>query len=180
MKQKGFTIIEAVVATSLFAFVISSIIGVYLATLQLDRKTRAQRAVIQNGRYIMEFLAKEIRNGDINYAAYSGGDAASTTTDLYLTNQAGDDEAFRLNNTDLFLVKSAGSTALNSPSVSVTKVSFLLSPRFDPFTPAKTTNQQPIVTVFLELTANYSNKLSETSKINLEASYTVRSYPSRE
>ncbi len=180
MKQKGFTIIEAVVSASLFAFVISSIVGVYISALQLDRKTRAQRAVIQNGRYIMEFLAKEIRNGDINYAEYPGGQAASTTNALYITNQAGENEQFSLTGTNLILSKVTGSTSLNSSRISVTRASFLLSPLMDPFTPTKNTNEQPIVTVFLELTANYSNKPSETAKINLEGSYAVRSYPSRE
>ena len=51
--EKGFTLIEAIVATALFAFVVSSIAGVYLSTFQLDRRTRAQRAVSQNARYIM-------------------------------------------------------------------------------------------------------------------------------
>src|SRR5687767_8301258 len=85
--RRGFTLIEAVVATAAFAFVVSSIIGVYLSVLQLDRKTRAIATVSQNARFIMEFLAKEVRNGNINYASYGGG-VVTGTNDLYILNQA--------------------------------------------------------------------------------------------
>ena len=34
-KSKGFTLIEAIVATALFAVTVSSIMGVYLSTLRL-------------------------------------------------------------------------------------------------------------------------------------------------
>ena len=84
--QNGFTLIEAVVATSVFAFLVTSILGVYMATVQLDSETRAQRAVAQNARFIMEFLAKEIRNGTIDYASYSGNQAG-TDTQVYIKNQ---------------------------------------------------------------------------------------------
>src|SRR5690348_2135634 len=89
-KHKGFTLIEAVVATAVFAFIASSIIGVYIATLQLNRKSRAERNVANNANYIMSFLAKEIRNGTITYASYPSG-VVPQNPDLYLENQA--DEA---------------------------------------------------------------------------------------
>ena len=69
-RSRGFTLIEAIVATSVFAFIVSSILGVYIATFQLDRKSRAHRAVAQNARFISEFIGKEVRNGTIDYSSY--------------------------------------------------------------------------------------------------------------
>src|SRR3989344_5248443 len=97
MKQKGFTLIEAVVATSVFSFIIVSILGVYLSTTQLDRKSRSQRAVAQNARFIMEYMAKEIRNGNIDYSQ------ANNPTNLFLINQGLESEQFALAGNDLTL-----------------------------------------------------------------------------
>src|SRR6185436_19309143 len=84
--QSGFTLVEAVVATAVFAFVMSSIVAVYISTLQLDRKTRSLRNVNQSARFITEFLTKEIRNGSINYASFTGGLVPSTNNELYILN----------------------------------------------------------------------------------------------
>jgi len=176
-KQKGFTLIEAVVATAVFAFVVSSIIGVYMSTIQLDRKTRSQRAVAQNARFIMEYLAKEVRNGSIYYSYYPGGVANST---LALTNQANQAEYFYLSGTDLKIEKGGATTNLNSDSVRVTKLLFRVSPAQDPYTTAKTFNEQPKVTVIMELTSDYGGAGIETSVLNLQSTFATRNYPSRE
>src|SRR6185295_11973130 len=132
--KHGFTLIEAVVATAVFAFVISSILGVYISTLQLDRKTRAERAVINNGSFIMQFLAKEVRNGSINYASYAGP-IATPAPDLYVVNQGNELERFYLSGTNIMLSKpsvSATPSNLNADDVKVTNLKFLISPASDP------------------------------------------------
>ncbi|MDP4000634.1 MAG: prepilin-type N-terminal cleavage/methylation domain-containing protein [bacterium] len=174
----GFTLIEAVVATAVFAFVVSSILGVYMATLQIDGKTKAQREVTRNSRFIMEFLAKEVRNGTINYSAYSGGDA-STSNELYIINQLDEIERVYLSGENLVLGKAAGTTNLNSTGVRVIDVKFLVSPIVDPLTSAKNANQQPNVTVILTLRSNYGDRAADVAEINIQSTFTVRSYPSR-
>ena len=174
----GFTLVEALVATAVFAFVISSIIGVYLSVLQLDRKARAQSTVSQNARFIMEFLAKEVRNGKIDYAAYPSG-LATTTSDIYVLNQAGEAEYINLVGTNLVLTKNSASSNINSNSVKVTKAEFFVQPAGDPFNPAKTYNTQPHVTVVLELTSNYGSRTGDISVMNLQSTFATRSYPAR-
>ncbi len=177
--QKGFTLIEAVVATAVFAFVVSSVIGVYLSTFQLDRKTRAQRAVTQNARFILEFLAKEVRNGTINYPSYPGG-LIPANPDLYVENQANELERFFLNGQDVQLTKNGATTNLNSSGVKVTNMKFYIAPAGDPFTATKTYNNQPYATVVLELTSNYGNRPGETVKLNFQETFVTRNYPSRQ
>lgn len=180
-KQKGFTLIEAVVATSVFAFVVSAVLGVYISITQLDSKTRSQRAVTQNARYIMEYLGKEIRNGTVNYAAYPGQNANNTETNAYIINQAGESERFYISGTDLKLEKAAGTTNLNSSSVRVTNFKVLVGPSTTPFTVAAspTVNEQPRVTIIMELTSNIGNRGTDQAKIDLQSTFAVRVYPSR-
>lgn len=177
--QKGFTLIEAVVSSAVFAFVVVSILGVYTLVIRLDGKTRAERAVQENARFIMEYLAKLVRNGSINYASYPVGNANNTATELWVFTQADELEHIYLQNSDLKLEKSS-TTNLNSSSVRVTKAQFLVSPNLNPLTSSKLANQQPNVTVILELTSNYGDKPGDVSKINLQSSFSSREYPSRD
>jgi type II secretory pathway pseudopilin PulG len=184
-RSSGFTLIEAVVATAVFAFVISSSLGVYLSTIQLDRKSRAGRAVSQNARFIMEYLAKEVRNGTINYASYPGGLVDTTCfsglgpcSDLYLENQANIVEHIFLSGTNLVLNKNGSNTNLNSSAVLVTNARFAIQPRGDPYTTAKTFNEQPRVTIVIELKSNYGT--SGTITMNLQDSFATRNYAPRQ
>ncbi len=179
MKQRGFTLIEAVVATAVFAFVVSSIVAVYLSTFHIDRKTRAQRAVTQNARFITEFFAKEIQNGTINYTSYPGGIVPAGPS-LYVLNQANELEQVYLNGTNIVLSKGGLGTNLNSAGVKVTRLNFLIAPDRDPYTPAKAANEQPHVTVILELTSNYGSNAQDTAKLDLQNTFSTRAYPSRQ
>jgi type II secretory pathway pseudopilin PulG len=191
--QKGFTLIEAVVSAAVFAFTITSVVGVYLSVMSIDTKTRAERSVQQNARFIMDFLGKEIRNGSINYSAYPGGTVAYQSggyaNDLFITNQlseneqvtCGSDSVGDPNDPYLILTKSTGTTNLNSQGVRVTNCKFFVSPSTTPFAALSGSppNVQPSVTVVLQLTANYGSRAQSSAVVNLETTFTVRQYPSR-
>lgn len=182
--QTGFTLIEALVSASVFAFVVSGILGVYMSTLRLDTRTRAQRSVSDNARFIMEFLAKEVRDGRIDYSAAACGSVVTNTTQLCLVNQS--NEAVRIyaqdpgnisTGTDLVIAKAAGTTNLNSSNVKITKLKFAVSPTVDPLTSARAANEQPRVTVVLELTAQSAR---DPVKVNLQTTLSENYYPSRQ
>jgi type II secretory pathway pseudopilin PulG len=184
--EKGFTLIEAVVASSVFAFLIASVLGVYMSTMQLDRKSKAQRAVTQNARFIMEYLSKETVNGMISYSAYANpNDISSYSGELNLINQADETEKiiFQSASNSLALQKTINgvlvSTNLNSTQVKINKALFLVKPYSDPYTALKTTNQQPSVTVILELQSNFGNSNLDSFKLNVQSTFTPRHYPSR-
>lgn len=127
----------------------------------------------------MEYLAKLVRNGSIDYASYPGQNANNTSTDLWVVNQANELEHIFLNGDNLSLTKSS-STLLNSSGVRVTKLLFLASPSVNPLTSDKLANQQPSLTVVLELTSNFGEKLGDVSKLNIQSTFSSREYPSRE
>jgi prepilin-type N-terminal cleavage/methylation domain-containing protein len=182
--QKGFTLIEAIVSSAVFGFVIVSVLGIYILVINLDSRTRGERAVQQNGRYIMEYLAKEIRNGLFDYASYPSANANNTDSSIWLINQLNESERLYLSGTDLKLEKNVDGTIvttnINSASVRITNLKFYLSPPQNPLTSAKTFNQQPSVTVIMELTSNYGQKTGDVVKLSLQSTFTSRDYPSRE
>lgn len=174
---------EAVVSTAVFAVAVTGIIGTYLMVLKVDAKTRAERSVQENGRFIMEFLGKELRTGHLDYASYFGGlVGANPETTLHIVNQNNEAEDVICGNPNMTLTKSGYTTSLNSSAVTVTKCSFYIAPPIDPFRQLllNPPNNQPFVTVVLELTSNFGQKEGETAVINLESTYSLREYPSRE
>ena len=63
----GFTLVEIVVATTIFAIVVTSMLALFNYTLKINRKSEALRQAAQGMRNFVEFLVKEVRNGQIDY-----------------------------------------------------------------------------------------------------------------
>lgn len=70
MKNKGFTLIEVLIASSIFAMV--SMIGatIFMNISQSERKTSLTNAIYEDARVVMEMLAREIRTSTIDYEEY--------------------------------------------------------------------------------------------------------------
>jgi prepilin-type N-terminal cleavage/methylation domain-containing protein len=71
-QQNGFTLMEIVVATTIFVIVFMALLSLFNYTLKINRRTEALRQASQDMRDFVEFLAKEIRNGQIDYYVSSG------------------------------------------------------------------------------------------------------------
>jgi prepilin-type N-terminal cleavage/methylation domain-containing protein len=75
MSQRGYTIVELIVAMSIFAIVIVVAIGAFVTVQNTSNKTAAQRKVQQDSRYNLEQLARQIRAGRIDYGFYQRNSA---------------------------------------------------------------------------------------------------------
>jgi len=144
--QKGFTLIESIVATALFVIVVTAIMSVYNSVLDLNRRTDAIRAASQDARYYSEFLSKELRNmqgfdysgkfvtnNDCPSVTSQGAPDEGGTTSLAIININGDYECFAGNGPYLVLYKYSqgqflSGQSLNSKNVGVTNVKFYVSP----------------------------------------------------
>lgn len=71
-KSKGFTLIEVVVATTIFAVVTAGMMTLFNYTLKINRRAEAVRQATQGIRNFTEFLVKTIRNGQIDYSVVNG------------------------------------------------------------------------------------------------------------
>ncbi len=139
-KQQGFTLIEALVATFLFAIVISSVIGIYLTTLRINRRANAIRTASENARFLTELISKEVRNGKIDYNdscnGLSFGSGTSPYNQLQVINVDNDKVCFYQNGTDLYYTKNslpAGGTKINDTNTSILNFKVFVTPDFNPY-----------------------------------------------
>lgn len=71
-KQNGFTLMEIMVATVIFAMLAVSLLSLFNYVLKINRRGEALRQASQGSRDFVEFLVKEIRNGQIDYYVANG------------------------------------------------------------------------------------------------------------
>ena len=71
-KTAGFTLMEIMVSTTIFAIVAVALLSLFNYVLKINRKTEALRQASQGMRNFVELLVKEIRNGQIDYYVANG------------------------------------------------------------------------------------------------------------
>lgn len=71
-RQNGFTLIELMVASSVFAIIMLILIGALLTTFGLAKNSRAMRLAMDNVNYAMESMTRSIRMGT-NYTCVQSG-----------------------------------------------------------------------------------------------------------
>jgi len=75
----GFTLMEIVVATTIFVIVTAGLMSLFNKTLKINRRSEALRQATQGMRSFVEFLVKEVRNGQINYFVINGTQLAPSS-----------------------------------------------------------------------------------------------------
>jgi type II secretory pathway pseudopilin PulG len=81
--QNGFTLIEIIVATSIFIIVMFIAVGAILSMVDANRKTRAMSSVVSNLNVALESMVRDIRTGT-GYQIANGPTVTSLTFDNYL------------------------------------------------------------------------------------------------
>ena len=176
-RQSGFSLIEALVAATIFAIAATSMTGVYLAVQRLNQAARSLTAVQQNARFVMEDISKIVRNGQINYAAYGGPVPQPSAQYLYLIDRDGQPVRISYNagNQTLDLQKGSGATT-NYMGAEVRVLNFraYVWPDNDPFI-IPVPLEQPTVTVFLDLQSNLNPRFVERAQ--MQTTVATRQYP---
>lgn len=75
--NSGFTLMEIIVATTIFAVTCASILALFNYTLKINRRAEAIRQASQGARNLIEYIVKEVRNGQIDYGVVNGQTASS-------------------------------------------------------------------------------------------------------
>jgi prepilin-type N-terminal cleavage/methylation domain-containing protein len=68
--SQGFTLVETLVAISIFLIVMSISIGVFTDTIAANRRVEVSRLLYEESRIALERVAKEMRKGTIDYEEY--------------------------------------------------------------------------------------------------------------
>lgn len=130
--QKGFTLIEIIVAISVFTFIMFISTGSILSILDANRKSQNTRTVLDNLNYSVEAMTRSIRFGSNYHCDISTGSISSvrdcTTggSSIAVLDSNGARVIYRLNNGAI--EKSANSGAsyskLTSADVTITNITF--------------------------------------------------------
>lgn len=163
--QRGFTLMEIVVATTLFATVLTLMLSLFTYTLKINRRTEALRQASQGMRNFTEFIVKEIRNGQIDYSgtvAPCGTDYDTITgyTDyLGIINASGEQICLQWTDAEdgrMFLYKNGIEVqTINPVNMDITLAKFHVRPECDPKTECYSGDYpgiQPFVTIVMQFT----------------------------
>lgn len=173
----GFTLIESVVAVSVFALLMTSIMGSILAVMRVNEKSRAVRTVEQNARFLTEFITREIRNGSVDYAAYGGSIGQPDVETLRYLNIDGEPVRIWLNSGVLNMQKVAGTSFLSGNDVVVSGLEFYIKPSTNPYVSGGP-NQQPYVTFTMTITSKINIRPEDQATITVQTTVSSREYPS--
>jgi hypothetical protein len=150
---------EIVVATTIFATVLTMMLVLFNYTLQINRRVDALRQSAQSTRNFMEFLVREIRNGKIDYVtSYNNCQPdyfSQKNGSLAIVNRAGELECFYANGNNLFIEKAGINSQINPVNLSINTSTFrfIVRPSADahPADPPFP-GIQPFVTIMAEFT----------------------------
>lgn len=81
--QRGFTLIELVVAVSIFALLVGTVAGVFTGVVRSQRSSIAQAELLGEAQTFLELLEREVRTG------FGSSFGQGTESEFYFKNQEG-------------------------------------------------------------------------------------------
>lgn len=169
----GFTLVEVLVALSLFAVVVTIATDLFLSFQRTSRKTQNLEMVVTNARLVTERIVRELREGSFAYATFMqnnpNADLAQAQTELYIrSNAAVESHIYRADDSGgvenvcpdtqskpcMTLAVGSATESLTGAGVRVRDARFFIAPTKDPFefvgaTGTFLANAQPRVTMYL-------------------------------
>lgn len=158
-KNKAFTLIELMVGVTIFIVVISLVVSLFMMGVKGQRKLIAIQNIQDNARYLLEFMAKEIRMSVINN---------STAETLNITRPDGESVSYVFTNQRIDRLTDGPSTSgpLNSDEILVNGLFYTLGV-------GQGDNQQPRVTIVMKIEIA-GNRQEEKSEVNIQTTICPR------
>lgn len=159
--NKGFTLIEMIVAIGLFSVVMMLSMAGFLNISDLQKKSSAIRVSNDNMNFAMETMSREIRTG----SSYSEG----ADNSLHFTSISSNNMVYSLNNIthQIEISKDGGASfsPLTSSELEISKLKFVIKGE-------GSGDGQPNVTIIMEGSSGVSEKTK--SYLNLQTTVTQR------
>jgi len=168
--RRGFTIIEALVATAVFALAMTSIMGVFLAVTRINERGNNVRRIEQNARFISEFITREFRNGRLDYSAYGGSVPSPYATTLHYITRDGTTASFELIGDELYFHQQGEtSSKMNSENTDIPNLRFYIRPLAE-----STSTVQPYVVMVMGIESKAERDLGH---LDIQTTISSRHYP---
>lgn len=163
--QKGFTLVEMLIAMAIFITFTGILISSYTSIVRSQREANDYRLMYSEARSVFESLTAELREGMVDYGNlnYAAGVSNGGLNELYLVSKDGQIKTHVEYDDNLGVVRVQKSKKnfvpgdfadLNSSDVKVTKLKFYVSPVIDPYDPQYVENDlnqfHPKVTIYAE------------------------------
>ena len=169
----GFTLMEVLVATSIFIIMVLAILGIFSSVIKAQSNTLAQTRLEREAQLVMETIVKSVRSSRVDYDEYvvQGIDLANPATELILINFNDQRISYRFNplavpaDPILYVVNSGIPSEMTSDTVAVTALNFFISPETNPFVTGVPPATQPRVTIVLSLA---STQTGETARATIQ------------
>jgi len=176
INKHGFTLVEVLVSISIFSVMSVIITTVFLSANNLQQNTASYQRLQNDGRYIIEKLAREIRVREIIFPSGNPEnelrfyeDEVGETATVYF-----DD----INDILVYQIEDDFGTfpeQLNAEDVEVINAKFFITPTQDPFTKANPTDIQPRVTILIQL-QNKTVNLEDQRQVSIQTTVSSKIY----
>lgn len=167
--QRGFTLVEIIVAVGLFSVVMLIAVGTLLSLVDANKKAQALKSVMNNLNFALESMSREIRTGTGYDCGTSGGlvDCVNGDTQFAFTSSDGEAVIYRLSGSRIEKSIDGGSfLAITSPEVQIDALKFYV-------TGASTADTlQPQVTMTISGVAGATEKVQ--TEFDLQATVAQR------
>jgi len=130
--ERGFTLMETLIAISVFIVISTVSLSIYMATLRASQRTKAMTRVQSEAQLIMSVLAKKVRNSEVKYSHYGELSVNVPVEELALVDEYGTEYVFAYDQDNSRLT--VNSIPIPTSRVEVTNVKYYISPATDPET----------------------------------------------
>lgn len=160
-KKKGFSLIEILVALSIFALVTTATTTALLAVIEANAKTRTLRSAIDNMTVTVESMSRVLKLGQ-NYLVSDGG------TRINFFDQNMDEITFSLNAGSIIKTKNGSDIPMTAPEITVENLTFSANG-------LDKNDGQPRVLIFVKGSATGVNS-SATTDFSIQTTVTQRKF----
>lgn len=176
-ENRGFTLIEILVATAIFIIAILVIGGIFVSITKAQRRSKIEQRVQAEARYALETMAREIQKGKIDYEAYGGTLSSNLVTTLNLKRPNRDSVAFTMQDDTLKMTVGGVEQAVLSGNITMQDLQFYITPREDPFAfGAGIPDEQPRVTISFLIKDKDETKIEKQTEMKAQTTVSVRIY----
>jgi len=178
MTKKGFTLIEMLVAITIFSIVVSAISGIFISSVQNQKKVLANREVLDQLSYALEYMGRALRMAKKDLTGECVGVSGNNygvpaTSTISFLNHEGHCQQFSLLEGKIVEQRSSDRTASNfsdpidltSSNIQINVLEFLVQGKEQP----PTDYRQPLVTIFVNAESSVF-----TSEIRIQTSISQR------
>jgi len=115
-RQKGFTLVEMMVAITVFATASVIISDLFLSFNRSQRRAQASQAVQSDARVLLANIVDKIRSGEIDYSVYTPN-VTNPETELHLLSADGTEYVIRRSDSDF--VNTVCPSAISTPCLEI-------------------------------------------------------------